>query len=305
MVNHHNNDDDVEDVETSSPDSSFSLPTAEIDHDYDEKIDGQEMKLNHREILKNERKDKKNSTFIRVLFAILRVVILDLPLATICLFFIASLSAEHIYQTYYIPIIQSLAWNDDRRDDEITGYVRVCDHTDISTLNSDDFIIDPNSTSPAEAVHIINKHGMAMFPNLLRPSTAANMRQYILDKNAALTDDEAIWLISNENRWSFPIGADDHPAVPPALQEIATNPSFLSAIEELMGEDPAMVEFTAITAAYGAGDQHWHADNDFTASHMNYARSFVPMYSLFIPLQDTTKEMGATGSCPGRCSVHV
>ena len=52
-------------------------------------------------------------------------------------------------------------------------------------------------------------------------------------------------------------------------------------------------------SAYGAGDQHWHADNDFQGSQMHFARSFVPMYSLFIPLQDTTAKMGATSACPG------
>ena len=67
----------------------------------------------------------------------------------------------------------------------------------------------------------------------------------------------------------------------------------------LMGEDPALVELTAITSGYGAGDQHWHADNDFQGSQMHYARSFVPMYSIFVPLQDTTAKMGATSACPG------
>lgn len=34
-------------------------------------------------------------------------------------------------------------------------------------------------------------------------------------------------------------------------------------------------------------------------SAAKYARHFVPSYSLFIPLQNTTAEMGATGVCPG------
>ena len=32
---------------------------------------------------------------------------------------------------------------------------------------------------------------------------------------------------------------------------------------------------------------------------MHFARSFVPMYSIFIPLQDTNSRMGATSACPG------
>ena len=96
--------------------------------------------------------------------------------------------------------------------------------------------------------------------------TAAKMREYVIQKNEALNDDDAIPLISQEHRWSFPIGGADDPSIPPVLREIATHPMLQSSLKLLMGEDPAMVEFTAITSAYGAGDQHWHADNDFTVS---------------------------------------
>lgn len=237
---------------------------------------------------------------------ILRGLFLDLPLLITCMFFMASYCSQSIYHTYYVPIMASLKWTDERRSVEYTNYMRVCDKSDISTLNPDDFIIDPNSTTAEEAMEITNKHGMSIFPNLLTPETAATMREYVLRRNRALTEDDAIWLISNNQRWSFPIGADDDPSVPPVLQEIATNEHFQKAIEALMGEDPAMVEFTAITSAYGAADQHWHADNDYTGSQMHYGRSFVPMYSLFVPLQDTTAQMGATSACPGThlCGVE-
>lgn len=73
-----------------------------------------------------------------------------------------------------------------------------------------------------------------------------------------------------------------------------------------MGNEPALVELTAITSAYGAGDQHFHQDNSHDSCQMGYARSFVSMYSIFIPLQDTTKEMGATDACAGThyCSSY-
>jgi len=248
--------------------------------------------------VRSKSKSSSSSPLARIMKAILRCIFLDLPLATTCIFLVASYASRHIFHTYWVPVMDSLTWTDERREIESTNYMRSCDISDISTLNSDDFIIDPDSTTTEEAVAITNKHGMSVFPGLLKPETAAAMREYVLRKNAALGDD-AIWLISNKNRWSFAIGADDDPSVPPILQEIATNESFLKTIEGIMGEDPAMVEFTAITSGYGAGDQHWHADNDFTASTMHYGRSFVPMYSLFVPLQDTTKEMGATSACPG------
>jgi hypothetical protein len=60
-----------------------------------------------------------------------------------------------------------------------------------------------------------------------------------------------------------------------------------------------VIEFTAITSAYGAKDQFDHQDVVPPASGVKYARTFVPSYSLFITLQDTTYEMGATHVCPG------
>ena len=89
------------------------------------------------------------------------------------------------------------------------------------------------------------------------------------------------------------------PSVPPVLRQIATHAMLQNTMDIVMGDDPALVELTAITAAYGADHQGWHADNDFQGSQMHYARCFVPMYSIFIPLQDTTYEMGATSACPG------
>ena len=125
------------------------------------------------------------------------------------------------------------------------------------------------------------------------------MRDFVIRRNNNLTNDDAIPLISQEHRWSFPIGGNDDPSVPPVLREIATNAMLQSSLNLLLGDDPAVVEFTAITSTFGAGDQHWHADTDFDASDVHFSRSFVPMYSLFIPLQDTTSLMGATSACPG------
>lgn len=182
---------------------------------------------------------------------------------------------------------------------EYTYYDRTCHASDVSTSNIDDIILDPDASTPQEAVDITNKHGMTIFPKILAPSTALAMREFIMHRNGELNDDDAIPLISQEHRWSFPIGGTDDPAVPPILREIATNVLLQSSLDLLLGDDPAMVEFTAITSAYGAGDQHWHADTDYSASDVHFARSFVPLYSLFIPLQDTTSLMGATSACPG------
>lgn len=242
---------------------------------------------------------KPTSRIISVIGTILRMIVLDLPFVSTLLLFVCAYCGKHTYTTYIEPTMDALTWNEKRMSSEYTHYSRKCDISDISTLNPDDFIIDPNTQTPEEAAGITYKHGMSIFPNILTPETAAKMREYVIQKNEALNDDDAIPLISQEHRWSFPIGGADDPSIPPVLREIATHPMLQSSLKLLMGEDPAMVEFTAITSAYGAGDQHWHADNDFTGSQMHYARSFVSMYSLFIPLQDTTTAMGATSACPG------
>ncbi len=53
------------------------------------------------------------------------------------------------------------------------------------------------------------------------------------------------------------------------------------------------------TSEFGAEDQFWHQDTLPQGSSFKHARTFVPSYSLFVPLQDTTPEIGATEICPG------
>jgi hypothetical protein len=65
----------------------------------------------------------------------------------------------------------------------------------------------------------------------------------------------------------------------------------------LLGDDPAMIELTAITSAFGAGHQEFHHDG--ITSLGQYAQGISHSYSIFIMLQDTTPTMGATGACPG------
>lgn len=67
-------------------------------------------------------------------------------------------------------------------------------------------------------------------------------------------------VISNENRESFPITVDQNPSVTTALEEILNQRSLMNILEAVIGEIPAIVEFTAITAAFGALDQHGHPD---------------------------------------------
>ena len=84
-----------------------------------------------------------------------------------------------------------------------------------------------------------------------------------------------------------------------AVKQISGHYILRNTLERLLGINPAVVEITAITAAYGADFQGWHPDVKPLASSVKYGRSFTHSYSLFIPLQNTTALMGATEVCPG------
>ena len=95
-----------------------------------------------------------------------------------------------------------------------------------------------------------------MYPDLLTADTAIKLRQFVLRRNAELTDKDAITVIENKQRWSFGIGANEDPSVAEALKEIATHPQLAPALEGIAGHDPAVIEMTAITSAYGGGKKH-------------------------------------------------
>ena len=67
-----------------------------------------------------------------------------------------------------------------------------------------------------------------------------------------------------------------------------------------------MAEITAITVEPGAREQGWHPDVKPDGNSLRYGQTFTHSYSLFIPLQNVTKRMGATELCPGThyCGVY-
>lgn len=196
--------------------------------------------------------------------------------------------------------MQSLLWTDEKHATEATYYRRVCTEDDFSADSLHDMLIAPNETAD-EAVDKLLYHGSIIFPKLVSDENANELREHIIERNQQLTkeDVEFIWLISQTNRWSYKLDVDDHPSVEKVMNEIASHTQFRETLESLFGSHPALVELTAITSAYGAGDQHFHKDNTADQTTQFYARSFADMYSVFIPLQDTTAEMGATDACPG------
>jgi hypothetical protein len=123
-------------------------------------------------------------------------------------------------------------------------------------------MVHPNKTTN-EAVDIMLRHGVALLPNLLQPDTATALRDYILMENKRTS--QLINVIENEHRWSFPLQIDRrNPAVLNAVTQVLNHGPLVDLLQALAGTDPAVIEFTAITAAYGAKSQSWHQDGTST-----------------------------------------
>ena len=235
----------------------------------------------------------------RVMWRFLRSLFIEAPLSLIFVGFVASASLLYIYDTYVTEILLAAKWRETNRlPNEYTYYKRECLREDMTTFDATDLVIRPNATAEQSTQQMM-RHGFGLIGSVLTPDTTAKLREFVMKRNAELTPAEAIPLDGEHNRWSFAIGAAEDPIVATALREVATHPVVRPMLETLLGPDPAVVEITAITSAYGAQDQGWHADVKPLGNAVRYARTFTHSYSLFTTLQDTTGPMGATEVCPG------
>lgn len=239
----------------------------------------------------------RTSVAASVMFCLLNFILIIL---FIC--YGLSHTVETFYKDYIVPTIFSSHWrkyiSDRNLKDEFTYYHRQCTQEDITTHTIDDIIF----TEGEEVESISDKimtHGCGIFPNVISEETASVLRDYILNRNIHLSDEEKIPLDGAEKRWSFSIEANEDQSVSKALFEIYTYDPLKHTLELLLGPNPAIMEITTITAGYGAQNQGYHPDVKPQGSPVQYSRTFTHTYSLFIPLQDVTPEMGATDVCPG------
>jgi hypothetical protein len=242
-----------------------------------------------------ETKDTTNDSLAFEFFCLnwIRILCMDLPLAILlgCLAF--SHGVQFFYDVYYEPYMKSVEYDATRDRSEYTYYHRVCTEKDFSAKSLGEMLIHPNATDGTE---LVIRHGNVMIPRVVSPEHANEMRKVVLERNAKIseTDVDYIWLISGENRWSYKLDIDSHPSIEKVMHDIAGNKQLTKTLEDILGPDPALVELTAITSAYGAGDQHFHKDNTMEMTFQHMARTWNDMYSVFVPLQDTTAQMGAT-----------
>ena len=233
---------------------------------------------------------------IRLCFPILDSVVLLAFLLFLSFSHLQQLLQDNSSQKY---LFQTMKWTDARQEDESTYYHRTCRHGNTSTQRVSDLLVAANTS----ARDTLLTHGVALLPQLFdnrdrNQTIESELREWILQQNLIQPQ---ISVIENNHRWSFAIQLPNDPnhILHTALNNLLSNRQLVQSLEEVVGPNPALIEFTAITSAYGATEQRWHYDVLAEASATKYARSFVPSYSLFIPLQNTTTAMGATHICPG------
>jgi len=168
-------------------------------------------------------------------------------------------------------------------------YLPFCD---LTTNNIQDLFVTPGMT-PEEAKEQTERHGVAFVEQILSPTTASNLRDYILKANYEI---EGTFVKENDNRFHI-IPDPTEPSIRAALKEIGSHAVFRPLLDAVLGPSSSLVALSVITNLYGAEGQDWHYDTGM--SHATHPDYFVPEYTLSIPLQDTTEEMGATGICPG------
>jgi hypothetical protein len=213
---------------------------------------------------------------------------------------VAIYCMRSIHDDYFVPIVERARRTDTDLLEEFTYYERDCNLADVTAGVEDaqDLFIGPNSKN--YGVDQMMTHGSVLFPGLLGSETVRDLRQFIVDKNAAVKGTPAEFPMSQGfQRISYGIEATENPAVIRALKEIHDNVELQHLLEGLLGENPALTEITAITAGYGCKPQAWHADVKADGSGVKFGRTYSHSYSLFMPLQDTTGPMGATDLCPG------
>jgi hypothetical protein len=233
--------------------------------------------------------------FLRLFGSLVRWLLLDMPVLLVVGLYLSSTVLSHIHDEYLSPQMDLLLYEAERSETEITYYSRVCDEKDITTRNVDDLIMSANVTAQEAKKHMLT-HGVSIYHDVIQPETANELRDFILEANKREAN---YYVIEQEHRYTFGLRFDHHPSVTKAMHEIATHPTLLPALEAIAGPNPAIIEVAPITSEYGAAEQHWHQDTLPMASSFKHARSFFPSYSIFIPLQDTSRRIGSTQVCPG------
>lgn len=169
----------------------------------------------------------------------------------------------------------------------------------VSTDDRQDLMLYPHHTAD-EVFDLMNEHGVAIIPAVLQRSTAQSLRDFVLQKNDQMRQ---IHVLKKDHRYNIMPGTPfEEPIIAEVMKEVGTHPKLKPLLDDVLGPKSSLIAFSVITSTYGAKKQNWHRDT--TRSGMTHPDKFVHEVVLAIPLQDTTKEMGATGICPGTHDCH-
>ncbi|CAB9515606.1 expressed unknown protein [Seminavis robusta] len=152
-----------------------------------------------------------------------------------------------------------------------------------------------------QALDAVLYHGATVLPQVMPHQLAESLRDYVLEHNEHLTAMDNIPVLVQNKRRSFGLNLREDPRIATALQAVASHNVLTQTLEKLLGPNVAIVELSTITAMPGASAQPFHPDTN--PNTMIYERQLTQVFTVLIPLQDTTFEMGATWICPGthRC----
>jgi ectoine hydroxylase-related dioxygenase (phytanoyl-CoA dioxygenase family) len=163
-----------------------------------------------------------------------------------------------------------------------------------STFDLDDLVIKETFTKQS-ALSVALTHGSAVIRNVLSEKTTRELREFVVETNKE--EAQQIYVHDKESRAHIILGHHEV-TVASMLKEVAEHPILRPLLDGLLGPHSSLLAMSAVTNFYGAETQNWHSDVD-VSSRLYSKDNFVPEYIVAIALQDTTKDMGATGICPG------
>lgn len=244
-------------------------------------------------------KMKSGSSSFRKLLSIGFVVLEVLSFVTLGLVLVLR-GAENVYKEYYVPLMNRATRTDSQLRDEYTYYRRSCTSADLPTTQDPSDVLADFEAPVEKGVDQIMSHGALLLPGLLPLDKVQNLREYAVYRNRVIPEHEEYPVSQGENRKSFGYEAAEHPALVDAIQHITQNKYVHNLLSQLLGDhDPASTEITTITQYYGASQMYWHPDTKPQGNALQFARTYSHSYSLFVSLQNTTHEMGATQFCLG------
>ena len=184
-----------------------------------------------------------------------------------CLALCISTVSVLMYDAYIYPLLEesgqllgmasernaNSAYAYNHRND-FTYYKRTCGEEDSTADRQESLYWDANSTQDDESVDFADAmmwHGAGILPNLISPTLTVDLCNAILRMNAAEPIEKQFDLKESTNRWSLRLNPadtthDPQLTVKRAMNEMASHKVLRHTLEELLGDDPALVDLKTI-----------------------------------------------------------